>query len=149
MSKRLLSLLVCGLLMASGVKVFADQRVIHAPRDQQGEQLNPLYSGAKYYRTASTSEVLVTSQPSILLGIILFNSGGNGQPAQNVFATIRDTGIGADGSMNVVARFRFDINTGVQSQRLPFPIRLNTGLAVDLSANSTGEEVTVLYLETN
>lgn len=146
MRNRLLSLLACGLLLSAGFSAYADTRVHHAPRNQQGEQLFPEYSGAKYYRSTDTAEDLVVSGPAVLLGLIIYNTG---VPVNNVFAQIRDTAIAADGSQNVVARFRFDLESGTVRNRVVFPIRMDSGIAVDLSAASNGEEVTVLYLETD
>lgn len=135
-----LGLLLCGLPF-----LFAERSTVEVPVTQDGKPAHPYQHGARYSRMTGTAETNPVDGPIVVLGVVLFNTG---VPVYNAYAQIRDTDTGSDATVNIVAQFRFDLDTGVNLNRLPFPLRLDSGLAIDMiGIAGQAEAVTVEYLD--
>lgn len=135
--------LLAGVFSAS----FAENRTVQWPVGRDGRPADPLAAGARWHRHTLVTETNPVDGPVILLGVILYNTGA--APVSGAYVQYRDTSettVSADG-VNIVARLRFDFNTGDNFPLLPFPIYLESGFGVRLSDNSNGEAVTTLYMD--
>lgn len=145
---RKLKVLLALALLAGGLSAsFAENRLVQWPVGRDGKPADPRAAGARWHRHTLVTETNPVDGPVVLLGVILYNTGA--APASETYVQYRDTSettVSADG-VNIVARLRFDFNTGNNEPLLPFPIYLESGFAVRLSGNSEGQAVTTLYMD--
>ena len=140
--RKLSVVLGLGLLLGSAV-VFAERRQVQGPSDREGHAAHPWAAGARYTRITNTVELNPVDGPVVILGILQYLDSA---PAVQSYLQIRDTDTGSDATVNIVARFGF-INLDSLTRQEFFPIYLESGLAIDMSAASNGQEATVIWLD--
>ena len=143
MTKNLKSLFLAGLAVVGLVgSAFALPHKVNTPRNQNDQEPNPGYGGYQWVRNSATAEMLVCSGRCLLAGIIA-STGPDGSEIR-----VRNTGVidGTAARLAFIASFNPQ-NTAPSGNMVPYPMLFENGIAVKLSAASTGEEVTVLYLD--
>jgi hypothetical protein len=137
----LLALLVFGLPVGYAI---ADSATINTPKNEKGMEPHPLYGGYKYTRITSGTETLVCSGPC-LLGELYMSTGATGTAV-----TVRDTAAADGAGSNVALKRGFVTDTATSYEsRIHRPVRMPNGISVQLNSVSDGEQVTVLYIETD
>lgn len=137
--------LLLGLLALSvAVPSFAKVHNVNTPRDQRGNEANPMYGGYLHKRNSSTAEMLICSGRCLLAGMIM------GTASSVSFASIRNTsvvGSAGDGyGALVFGHFMFSPNlntSGESANVIPLPVVLDKGITLTLSAG----DATVFYLD--
>lgn len=137
--------LFLALALLSGVGVaFADNDSVMAPAGRRGVDVHPLYGGFKATRISSTSETLVCSGRCILGGVYM----SSGPAASHIL--FRDSGT-ADNTTSIALKLMHlgfvDSNTDAYGNKIPMPIRTNSGIVAKLSAASSNEEALVLFID--
>jgi len=143
--RKLSVVLGLGLLLSSAL-VFAERRQVQGPSDRNGNAAHPWAAGARYTRITNTAELNPVDGPVVVLGVLMQMDS---IPSALTYVQLRDTDTASDASVNIVARIPFASGLDSitpQSQHF-FPIYLESGLAVDLSAASNGQQATVLWLD--
>lgn len=128
---------------AIGMAQTASKSIV-VPNNQYGAEANPLYAGAEYTFVSATTEVIVSTGPTVLLGVWMSTG------SLNAFAIFKDTsiaGIAASASNLVYPRMQFSSLSSqtVSGLQPPFPVRFKRGISATLSSVATGESITVLY----
>lgn len=146
MNKQLRLLLALALLFASLPAAFAERRQVQGPSDREGHAAHPLAAGARYTRITTTAESNPVDGPVVVLGYLL---SMDSVTSARTYLQIRDTDTAADATVNVVARIPFasGLDSITPQAQQFFPIYLESGLAIDLSAASNGQEATVFWLD--
>lgn len=139
------SIILALAFLLSGSALFAERRKVDLGRDQDGNPIAPQSGGARYYRLTGTAEANPVDGPVVILGVELFNTG---VPVYNAYAQIRDTDTGSDATVNIVAQFRFDLDSGNNAGKFTHPLYLESGFAVDMiGIAGQAEAVTVKYID--
>jgi len=132
------ALVVVGLV---GNALAASHRV-NSPRNQRGEEPHPLYGGYEYKFNSATAEMIVCTGRCLLAGIIM-NTGPAGTEIRVRNSSVVD---GTTGSYALIYPFRVH-NSEPGNNPIRLPMLFSNGITVKLNAASTGEAVTVLYLD--
>lgn len=133
------ALLLAGVVASSFAAKAAPREV---PNDHQGKAIgHPLYGGYAHMRNSATGEMVVCSGKCLLSALILNTGPGTSK------VTVRNTSVN-DGSGAIVFVHRFTTsNSEPGNNPVRLPILLDKGISVTLSAASTEEEATALYLD--
>ena len=112
------------------------------PVDERGEPINdPLYGGYSYKKVSTTTEAMVCTGKCVLAGLIM-STGPTASAVQ-----MRDTST-ADGGGTVVLPFiRFERESQPGNNPIVLPVISDSGWSIKLTAASTGEEATALYID--
>jgi len=139
-------LAVVGLLLAGLSAVsYADTKASKTPSRQDGGQADPAYAGCKPKRLTTNTEILISSNSGVLLGV--YQSTG----AVTAYVTFRDTEATNGSGAILLDKLQFAVAQSSYAEgRLPrLPFRYTTGLTAQINNVSAGEEATVCYLDDN
>ena len=121
---------------------FAAPHKVNTPRNQRDQEPSVYYGGYQWIRNSATAEMIVCSGRCLLAALIT-SSGPEGSELRVRNSSVVD---GTTGSYALIHRFS-SRNTEPGNNPIRYPMVFSNGITVKLNAASTGEEVTVLYLD--
>ena len=143
MTKNLKSLGLAAFFVVGLVgSAFAFPHKVNTPRNQRDQEPHPFYGGYSWVYNSATAEMLVCSGRCLLAGLIM-NTG----PATTE-VRVRNTSVidGTAARLAMIYPFR-NHNSEPGNNPIRLPMLFSNGITVKLNAASTGEAVTVLYLD--
>lgn len=113
---------------------------IKANPTQTGEQAYPWNAGGSYARVVTSNEILISSGPTLLLGVVMSTG------AVTSYVTFRDTDATNGSGTTVIERLQFQVQmSSYPSPYIQFPLRFPKGLTAQVFNIDLEESVTIIY----
>lgn len=142
--KKIKTLGLLALVVGMAASAMAAVPKVNTPRDQRGDGAFSDYAGYSHMRNSGSSEMIICSG-RCLLKAILMSTG----PSTS-YISVRNSSVAQGNGALVLPRYTrfFQVASGPGSNNpVSHPILLDKGITVTLSAITSDEDVTVLYLE--